>query len=377
MVSSTALVVCAAVLFQAIIAVHAFPGSESVRLIGRWNTHGQANWPMSGFEIMLQAADDDVNDPPAPSLIVEFDQCEACQYVVETFADNISQGRSTINPTSLTLTIQLPALTQSVRVLKVTEADIGASDGGTLGVMSIASVKTTAPAVAAEGRKSSASSDKATKLKLLVFGDSLTCGYGVLGTGPCDFTASTESSTASWAGVTAKELQAELSQVTWSGKGVVRNYGDVQQTSDYPLPFYYNRTLGFNPTDKGFAGDDLYWDPLNYQPDLLLVLLGSNDYSTNPVPETSEFVSGYSALVQQMKRDYPHAKIVLLCAPDQSSSAKCPNVKTTASQNKVHFLQIQPTDPVAWGGCSGHPTVTQQKQMAELSVLPFLKTLLA
>ena len=356
-----------AVLLQVILAVagsQSFPGEESVRFIGRWNSLGQANWPMSGFEVQL-------SEPATvtTSLLVEFDQCDACQYVVETFADDVSQGRTTINKDNLTLTATLPTSTLVVRVLKVTEADTGASDGGTVGAMSIASVKSTGSTLAARSR------GVAAPLKLQVFGDSLTCGYGVLGIGPCEFTASTESSTASWAGVTAKELHAELSQVTWSGKGVVRNYGDTQRTSEYPLPFYYNRTLGWNPTDKGFSADDIYWNPLDYQPDIIMVLLGSNDYSTEPVPDTSVFIAGYSAMVQQMKRDYPRAKIVLLCSPDLSTTMKCPNVLTTATLNMVYYLQILPTDPIMWSGCSGHPNASQQKQMAEHSVIPFLKTL--
>ena len=366
---------CAALL-QALMLAHAFPGEENVRLIGRWNARGQANWPLSGFEVEISSPADTA---AASSLIVEFDQCEGCQYVVETFADNVSQGRTTINATSLTLVVPLPASTQYVRVLKVTEADLGASDGGTVGVMSLASVKASGSTFAAvDTAKSTTHNSKMNALKLLVFGDSLTCGYGALGVGPCDFTASTESAAASWARVTATELHAELNQVTWSGKGVVRNYGDAQQTSEYPLPFYYNRTLGWNPTDKGFAeGDDLYWNPTTYQPDMILVLLGSNDYSTEPVPDTSVFIAGFSALVQQMQGDYPHSKIALLCSPDLSNTQKCANVKAAAAQNNVHFLQIKPTDPVAWGGCNGHPNASQQQQMAELSVIPFLKTILA
>ncbi len=39
-------------------------------------------------------------------------------------------------------------------------------------------------------------------------------------------------------------IRLNLSPAGWSGKGVVRNYGDVNQMSVDPLPSLYNRTLG-------------------------------------------------------------------------------------------------------------------------------------
>ena len=73
--------------------------------------------------------------------------------------------------------------------------------------------------------------------------------------------------------------------IQWSGKGVVRNYGDVNRSSTDPMPTYYNRTLGTQPLP--------YWDPKQFQHDLVIVALGANDYSTEPHPLDEDFLAGY------------------------------------------------------------------------------------
>lgn len=356
-------------------SVIAFKGQENVRLVGRFNVLGQSNWPMAGLETFVPAFND------STSVIVEFDQCTnndssypsgcGCNYFVTSVVNGVSTGITNIKPDATSLSITVPASNKEskVEVYKITEASYHPA----CGVMSIKSVSSSSQA--ARGLQlSKSNSASSSKIKLQVFGDSLTCGYGALGVNPCDYSPETESAYTSWASVLAKAIDADLSQVTWSGKGVVRNYGDANQMSQYPLPFYYNRTLGLYETDKGFSGDDLYWDASQYQADIVLVLLGSNDYSTNPVPESAEFIHGYTALVQQIKKDYPRSKIVLLCSPDQETTMKCPNVATTAIQNAVYFLQIGATPN--WTGCSGHPDQDQQRFMAETYVIPYIKALL-
>jgi hypothetical protein len=40
-----------------------------------------------------------------------------------------------------------------------------------------------------------------------------------------------------------------------------------------------------------------YWDPQKYSPDLVMIYLGANDYSTDPHPTDEEFVGGYQRFV--------------------------------------------------------------------------------
>ena len=110
-----------------------------------------------------------------------------------------------------------------------------------------------------------------------------TYGDGVEGVYPCTFSASTENILYSYATLVAAAVDAELHTIAWSGKGVVRNYGDLNPTSPDPMPIYYNRTLGISKEQS------MVWNPAQYIPDIVIVTLGSNDYSTTPHPSDEDF----------------------------------------------------------------------------------------
>lgn len=56
--------------------------------------------------------------------------------------------------------------------------------------------------------------------RIEMVGDSITCGYGVLGgDASCPFSAATEAETLAWGGLAARELGAIHSAVAWSGGG--------------------------------------------------------------------------------------------------------------------------------------------------------------
>ena len=137
-----------------------FEGKGSVRLLGRWNAAGQANWPSSGLETVVRGTAE-------PSLLtVEFDQCSSdvttcCNYFVTTVLNGVSLGNININPTSLTVNITVPASSEDsvVRVLKITEASLTSA----CGTMSFKSVRSTAPL-------SSTSASLGRRLKMQVFG---------------------------------------------------------------------------------------------------------------------------------------------------------------------------------------------------------------
>ena len=167
--------------------------------------------------------------------------------------------------------------------------------------------------------------------KLLVIGDSISCGYGVEGAYPCTWSASTENVLDSYAILVAAAVDAEVIVTAWSGKGMVRNYGDKNTTSVDPMPIYYNRTLA-NIADS-------YWNPEKYQPDVVIVTLGSNDYSTTPHPSDEDFINGYINLLTQVKTDYPNAQIATLCEP-YPGDHECENVLAVANAMDTVYIKI-------------------------------------
>ena len=100
-------------------------------------------------------------------------------------------------------------------------------------------------------------------------GDSMTCGYGVLGPGAeCPFSADTEAETHAFGALTASALDAAHVAIAYSGKGVVRNYGG---DTDGLLPELYLRTFA-DDASSAYGFDQ-------YVPDVVVINLGTNDYS--------------------------------------------------------------------------------------------------
>jgi lysophospholipase L1-like esterase len=209
---------------------------------------------------------------------------------------------------------------------------------------------------------------KDPSLRFLFIGDSNTVAYGVDGISPCSFTADTQNIMHSYAAIVSSEFQAEPHFIAWSGKGVVRNYGDSNQVSVDPMPYYYNRTIALDAST--------YWDPSKGQftPDLVFIMLGSNDYSTDPVPTDEQFVTGLTNLVKQVQHDYPNAIITTACEPHQRLN-QCSNIKSTSLNMSLPYIAIPSSIYDGGSGCDGHPNYQSQINIANL-VIPFFKSLL-
>jgi len=333
-------------------------------LVGRFTAKGEAEWSLS--EIRLTVERTTAESP----LQLAFDCSSNCLYYIDIVANcgefsttntvAISPSTSAIDVDSL-LGPSFNSLRKiELQVIKVTETN---TESAVRGAMLLTGVIGGKVIENAEGGCLS----KPKAHKMLVFGDSITCGYGVLGKDPCPFTGATESARLAWANLVAQQLDAEINIVAWSGKGMVRNYGEKTTTSPQPLPAYYNATLGEQMNEPGNE-----WDPSRYQPNLVAVYLGANDYSTDPHPTDDEFVGAYLAFVARIKADYPAAKLLLLSDNFSGSSngnIKVANVQAVASQSGSAFFLFPSTLHVLPTGCNGHPSTQQQKGMAD-SLLP-------
>lgn len=133
--------------------------------------------------------------------------------------------------------------------------------------------------------------------RLLVIGDSLTAGYGIEGTDPCDFSAATETSYDAYAAIAARALDADVHVIAYSGKGVVQNYGG--DTTE-PMPALWSRTITNDPASA--------WDHGAYTPHAVVVNLGTNDFSA-PIDDGA-FVDGYAAFLGEIRAVHPDAAIV-------------------------------------------------------------------
>jgi len=207
----------------------------------------------------------------------------------------------------------------------------------------------------------------AVSRRIEVLGDSITCGYGNEGPDEtCDFSADTENHYLTYEALAARALGAELSTIAWSGKGVVYNYGT---NVDEPLPALHRRALPRDPTSLL----DLSW-----QPDVVVINLGTNDFSTGGDPPEALFVDAYIALLQALRADYPGALILGTLAPklfgDDQTRAETyiqSAIAARVAAGDARVKQVDISTPSTGFGCDYHPSLATHQAMSErlISVL--------
>ena len=147
-------------------------------------------------------------------------------------------------------------------------------------------------------------------------GDSITCGYGVDETLAEDhvFSTKTEDVTKAYAYKTAQLLDADYSMFSCSGYGIISGYtGDSEvRTADELIPPYYESQC-FSRDDFGEAGkpDKLPWDFSEYQPEAVVINLGTNDYSFCQDTEwkQEEYRRKYTEFIKVVRKNNPKAYI--------------------------------------------------------------------
>jgi hypothetical protein len=133
--------------------------------------------------------------------------------------------------------------------------------------------------------------------RMELIGDSLTAGYGIEGdSATCNFSGDTESFYGTYGAIAARNVNAAVHAIAYSGKGVFQNYGGDQSEL---MPELWHRTL---TNDSGSL-----WDFTTFTPEAVVVNLGTNDFSA-PIAE-SDFEGAYTALLQEVRMKYPDAMI--------------------------------------------------------------------
>lgn len=254
-----------------------------------------------------------------------------------------------VNNTTKTITLAsgLPNGKHNVTLFKRTEAQVGIAQF--LG-FDFGSGKLLAPPPDAER-------------KIEFIGDSITCAYGNEGNDRYQsFTAPNENAYMSYASITCRALNADQICVAYSGKGVVSNYGG---NTNELMPYLYPRIMPQESTT---------WDYSKWIPDVVVINLGTNDFSVSAPSETS-FVNAYKDLVKKVRSQYPDAHIFCTMGPMLWGDSiaicrgylnKVVDSYNSAGDKKVYFLEYPQQQESDGYGEDWHPSIKTHQKMADL-----------
>ena len=204
-------------------------------------------------------------------------------------------------------------------------------------------------------------------------GDSFTCGYGTEGKNKKErFKLETENCNLSYSTIIPRYFNADYTLVAHSGFGAVRNYGDKKRVSDITMTTKMFQTFDTDTIIK--------WDFKKYTPDLVIINLGTNDFSLEPDPYKSEFVKGYKKLLKQL-RDAYGKDVKILCVYCCSFPADVLDFYEDAvkemNDKNIHLVKMQRN---LWNqdvdyGSDYHPNYSAHRKMA-MQIVPYISTIM-
>ena len=258
-----------------------------------------------------------------------------------------------------TLTEGLPFGEHTVRVVKETEVGYGRA-----AVLKISS----------DGEFLSAPKAKGKKLEFI--GDSITCGYGnICSNASSEFLTREECFSNTYAALTAKMLDTELSCVAASGNGFYHDYGCQTFNLIPTLYLYADKMLDEH---KGNAAKT--WDFNSDKCDLVVIKLGQNDGQFCSGADLKE-TDRTEEVLQKRKVDFiPVAKRFLLkiteCRPntpiiliyESDMYLKDEIIKAADGVPNINLMEIAPKRSYEGIGANGHWSVyTHSRVAAELA----------
>lgn len=212
--------------------------------------------------------------------------------------------------------------------------------------------------------------------KIEFIGNSITCGYGTEGLAKTErWRPATENNYKSYAPIMARAFNADYHIVAHSGLGVVRNYGYKEKVSPSAMPDRFNRVYD--------QKEQPLWDFSLWKPDVVVINLGTNDFSTRPFPDKDVFKAGYVKLINEVKKQYGELPVFCVVGPmiDEPCYSYVKEMvedfRTTYQQKNVYFvgipnyLMVQDKDL----GSDYHPSYAGQRKMAA-HVVPVISSVL-
>ena len=215
--------------------------------------------------------------------------------------------------------------------------------------------------------------------KILFIGDSITCGDAIdreipLPKAQCNKSNAWWNAKQTFGMQLSQKFNAQAHLVCYGGRGVVRTWQG--KTDELNAEDFYQLAIPELPVKTVAYG----WQQDNYQADLAVIVLGTNDFSSaaGPFPKREYFVKSYQRLIDQIRADHPKVKIAISDGPMLKDDAKTTlrsYLTDIAAPYKPNEVMILLAAHNAGDSCDYHPNKDKHKIIADDFYQP-LKTLM-
>ena len=205
--------------------------------------------------------------------------------------------------------------------------------------------------------------------KIEFIGDSYTCGYGTESNSRYDkFLAETENCNLTYAAIIGRYFDADISLISHSGRGIARNYNSMDP--GVTMVSKYSQTFDEYTHPE--------WDSSAFIPNIVVIYLGTNDFSKNLQPSLEKWTEEYSRLLKQIRNNYGE-EVPILCVASKASNLLADYVKhavTSSCFNNIHWTAIQESAHNDENdlGAADHPKYSGHRKVASC-IIPYISTL--
>lgn len=201
--------------------------------------------------------------------------------------------------------------------------------------------------------------------KIEFIGNSYTCGYGIYGKNHDEhFSYDTEDNYISYGSITARNLEAEYTAVCRSGIGMLQGYGG---SANFTQPLLFDEIIQNSKAE---------WNYQSYQPQVVVIELGTNDISVDVNAE--KFIATYQQFIKKIRGYYPNASIICAAGPNPGGDKwillqkMIHSVVNKFDKEPIYYFEFSNFVP---NGSDWHPNAAEHQKMAK-ELTTYLKHLM-
>ncbi len=201
--------------------------------------------------------------------------------------------------------------------------------------------------------------------RLLFIGDSVTCGAGIDNNAECKTDPERPANDAydAYGMLLGRRLDAQSHLVCYGGRGLERDYRGLGEADGVVnVPQFYRLAIASDAVPGRVP-----WDPSCWQPDAIIVSLGTNDFNlqkTKPLDQ-KKWVGEYAAFVRALRKDYRHSFIFLTEGAIVTDPLLRQMIQETVT--KIHDKKVKYVAANHYPGlaCDAHPTRVEHIRIAD------------